>query len=298
MIFTFRLLGATLMFFGWIAYIFGSDFRTLIWKTVLGGAALCLLFMASEFTAYELETTFSQPCWSPDGKHIAFFMVKDLHRNHPPVFSANTAAVVWKKYYLCTMDYDGKPLKIIKETKNKGRVLWPNNNAIVYSEEGHNGSAISGIAYKIHPDGTGLEELWKWDGRSEYQDVYWLTPNEQFLVVAKYNGKERRFGVYDRKGGKITKELMFPGVLYGSYRNNSIAIREGYNQHIVYLDTLKIKSMNLRRKGAEDILLSGYNLGWISPDRRLSADNVFKQYNNKYGTDKKKHSYLLNIFWK
>ena len=297
-VFTFRLFGATLMFFGWIAYIFDNSFVPLIWKTVLGGVVLCLLFMVSEFTSYELETASSQPCWSPDSKYIAFYMERDLHRNHPAIFSENMSTNIWKKYYLCTMDRDGKLLKVVKETNNKGRVLWPGNNAIVYTEEEHGNSAASGIAYKIRPDSTGLEELWKWDGNSEYQDVYWLTPNEEYLVLAKYIGKDRKFSVYDRKANKITKELSSPGVLYGAYRDNSIVIREGYNQTIIFLDTLKYKAMNLRRKGAEDILLNGYNLGWMSPDRSMSANDVFKHYNDEHETDRKKHSYLLNIFWK
>lgn len=273
---------------------------------------------------YELVTDFGNPYWSPDGKQIAFIMERRLTKYHPGLF-AEVPSNKWDKYYLCIMDNNGTNYKIIKETNNQVgeprqyleyyNVIWPSTQTIIYNQlmqDNFHSSKFQGKSYKIHPDGSGLEKLWQWDENSEYRNVRWLTQAEDYIVLEKYDDKGQRFAIYNTKKKKIKKEILFPGQLYGSYKNNTIAITTEYNITILDLDTLKIQSFDWKEKETEAKLLSGYDLGAISPDRSMRADTGSLGSNDStifiYKDNKKsapmtfsiynKRSYLFNIFLK
>lgn len=131
---TYRLLGSIIFFLFWFVYIFKDRFKVKLLKTAIVLTLFAILFMKSEYNRYELTTTFYQPCWSPDGKQIAFFMVRDDTRYRPGMLGY-IPTHIWQKSYLCTMDYDGRNFKQIKQTEQAtDEISWSGSREIVYTQ--------------------------------------------------------------------------------------------------------------------------------------------------------------------
>lgn len=263
------------------------------------------------FTRYQLKTDFDYFCWSPNGKQIAFFMEKALYRYGPSMFSFSSPDDIWKKYYLCTMDNNGEIFKIVKETDSRGIIIWPSDEMIVYNQkimiDKLHYTKFKGICNKIKPDGTGLEELWHWDEKSECQEVHWVTPSEKYLVlyngmISSKKGNGFTISIYDMVKKEMIKELSIPIYkdpgLHGSYKDNKIAMNYDRHLAIIDLDTLATKEIDWIERDEFYKLLAGYEWGRISPDRTMTDDDVFKHYNEKNVITWTKRSYLFNIFGK
>ncbi len=174
--------------------------------------------------------------------------------------------------------------------------------------------------YKLRPDGTGQEELWKWDEQTEYHGVLWLSPQEDYFMLYKSTGTVQVYAVYDRNKKQIKKTFLYSDVnldWYGSYQKNEIAlivrqIDPKITERVLVkydIDTDKMEQQKIiDRSYLEDLKkLDGFEYSFasrsLSPDRKMYAreGGVWTVANNKVVSDfyvKPKQSYLFNIFGK
>lgn len=276
------------------------------------------------FTRYQLQTQFYQPKWSPDGKQIVFFMEKALYRYGPSMFSFSSPDDIWKKYYICIMDYDGGNFKVVKKTDSYGSVYWSGSGNIVFTQRSNVNNKPEAKMYKMRPEGNGLEELWRWDGQSEWRGVGWLSPKEDYLLLYKNTDTTHVYAIYDRGGKQIKKTLSYSNVnldWFGSYKKNEIAIivrqiDDKITERVLVkydIDTDKTEKQDIiERSYFEDLnKLDGFAYTFASlsysPDRSMyvresptiwsSKDNKILYY-SKLTVDlaKVRRSYLFNIF--
>lgn len=323
----------------WIAFII--VFILLIWVDIILHKKLikriihiigCLVMMGMVlyimlFTRYELQTKFYQPCWSPNGKQIAFFMEKALYQYTPSMFSFSSPDDIWKKYYICTMDNDGNNFKVVKKTDGYGAISWSGSGNIVFTQRSKVNNKPEAKMYKMRPEGNRLEEIWRWDDQSEWHGVGWLSPNEDYFMLYKSTGTTQVYAIYDREKKQIKRTLSYSDVnldWFGSYKKNEIAvivrqIDDKITERVLVkydIDTDKIEYQDIiGRSYLEDLKkLDGFEYGFASlsysPDRSMSADAgslgsndstifIYKRNNNSMPvafTIYRESSYLFNIF--
>jgi hypothetical protein len=63
-------------------------------------------------------------------------MEKALYRYAPSMFSFSSPDDIWKRNYLCTMDYDGKNFRQIKQAEQAtDEISWSGSGEIVYTQD-------------------------------------------------------------------------------------------------------------------------------------------------------------------
>ncbi len=243
---------------------------------VLGGylVIMTLLFR------YELQTKFFKPCWSPDGKHIAFFMQNSLIQYKLGIpFSLWSPDPLWHKYYLCTMNYDGKNFRQIKQNEQAtDEISWSGSGNIVYIQhfmQDVDNVLQSKIMY-TSPDGkkTGtLYETAKIPTKSPIKENEiildpWLSMDKRYLgFVLNYREsrpeeEKAKHGYYYDNYRLLVKDLKTQqnkvdilqrdvkygeyNKFYGSFMENKIAYKENQQLIIVNLDSNKNQQMIIK----------------------------------------------------
>lgn len=325
-VFGFQFISFIIMLIGWIIIIRDYPLGKKIGHTSWAITFFIIFIIISSFRIFELRTDFSQPCWSPDGKQIAFFMTKSLFRVQPGVpFSAWTSIDLWKKYYLCTMDYDGKNFKQVKQTEQAtDEISWSGSGEIVFPIStimDLHGFGVDGI-YTLDVQSNNIREALSLKKGHELVYDPWLSKDKKFLgyifyyrlpYVAKdgieYSKDKYRLVIKDIQTNKDKLVLdqkydKYSGYakFYGAYDKNLIIYEEqGENKWTIY-DLDKEKKEPVTGK-LEDIKLQTIlDMRTISPNRKMyaGAGGVWT-VDNKIVLDfyiKPKRSYLINIFWK
>lgn len=317
-VFTFRIAGLIVLIVTWGFYISNDMLSIKVLKTFPMLILLFIFHWVAMFHEYRLETNFRQPCWSPDGKQIAFFMNKSLLRYHPG-FAGLASELIWSRNYLCTMDYDGGNFKVVKEIgKNNGTTSWSGTGAILFQQnEGDNKKAL----FKINPENGEQEKLFEHDNKM-YVWPAWLSPDGRYLI-ANYNLSENVQHTLEQgilivnpkqkeKLNKIVYSTKFDiSEIYGSYNEDVFAYYESvrgnksdYRTLVKYnVDSGKVEKVKIAKDvlPREEKLLIGFNMYSYSPDRSMYAEGTrIWNESDKLITDyhiRDRRSYLINI-WK
>lgn len=133
------------------------------------------------------------PGWSPDGKHITYW--RDPYANGAPTGTA-----------VYTIDPDGtNETQLTDPTMNAGDPAWsPDGQWIVFSiyplNEYNFVRAISNL-YRIHPDGTGLEQLTHYDTSATRATIPRYTPDGKWIMFTAVLPNSRELWAIPADGG-------------------------------------------------------------------------------------------------
>lgn len=278
---------------------------------VITGIMLYLIL----YTRYELQTKFYQPCWSPDGKQIAFFMEKALYRYTPSMFSFSSPDDIWKKYYLCTMDYDGGSFKQIKKMEQvTNNISWSGNSDIVYITDITEFDQIMGINLTNNE----ITEIYRATDKTRLIDP-WLSKDGKYIGILNENSSEDLILiVIDANSKKIVINIKDKYKLFSEYRksyfgsfiDNKVAYYLANKVIVCDLDSKKEEEFDIKDENHTLGELSGYDYGPISPDRSMKAmvgsaigvagvgvvSNIDEREKISEVLERTKRSYLFNIF--
>jgi hypothetical protein len=274
----------------------------------LGFLILFGLVLYAELCArFELQTTFYKSCWSPNSKQIAFFMEKGLYNYRWGMIGGWSPDPIWTKYYLCTMDYDGNNFKQIKEIeKATNDISWSGSGDIVYILHEKSYEYRTKGIYSISPDATNQQEIYGKDNLERMFDP-WLSRDKQYLgFLFMKVGNIYGIKVIDLKNNKEQYRLIddsktlteYRKSYYGAFYNNEIAYYLNKKVGIYNLNSKKQITVEVNKADDKYVAMPNFDYGPISPDLRMTSDDVFRYYNKKYGAGRTKRSYLFNIFTK
>lgn len=261
------------------------------------------------YTRYELQTRFFKPCWSSDGNQIAFFMEKALYRYYPSMFSFSSPDDIWKKYYLCTMDYDGKNFKQIKQTEQAtDEISWSGSGNIVYTQDIRLNVDVILQRKIIYTSVDGKETGMLYEtAKIPTNDVVkgnerildpWLSKDKRYLgFVLNYREprpeeEKAKYGYYYENYRMVVKDFntqqnvfdfLQKDVKYsdyneyfGSYGINSLLLKQNDELIEYNLETRKSRVTNIKWSGFYTAVPSSYSciIGSrsYSPDHKMYAE--------------------------
>lgn len=257
----------------------GSKLRYKIMRPIGFSLLFCLVLFAELGTRYELQHQFFKPCWSPDGKQIAFFMNKGVYNYRWNMIGGWSPDTIWEKHYLCTMDYDGKNFKQIKQTEQAtNEISWSSSGEIVYTQDIRLNVDIILQRKIIYTSVDGKETGMLYEtAKIPTNDVVkgnerildpWLSQDGRYLGFVLYYREPRpkedeaKYGYYYDNYRLLTKDLKTQQNMldilqkdvkygeytkfYGSFIGNKIAYKENQQLIIVNLDSKKNQQMIIK----------------------------------------------------